>query len=144
MARDRMADAQGGRSYFQASNEDPRMARDQMAKQMESVGRRSLPMGPPPPTGVASYGVAPEGGESSIQAMEGTPEDRTRMEEAMAAATDRGAPPPPAPEGSLGAATGIQGDRMAAVMEQQRRQQMMPGRGPGMGRAFGRGRGPVY
>jgi hypothetical protein len=120
------------------------MGRDRLAQQMESVGRRSMPMGPPPPTGVASYGVAPEGGESSIQAMEGTPEDRTRMEEAMAAATERGANFDQPQRFEPDSATGIQGDRMAAVMEQQRRQQRMPGRGPGMGRAFGRGRGPVY
>lgn len=96
--------------------------------------RRSMAMGPPPPRGVASLGVGPvDTGESSIQAAEGTPEDRTRMEEAMAAATDRGArfeQPPPTP------ATGIDAGRAAMGYGRG-----LPPRGPMRGRSFGRGRG---
>jgi len=128
------ADVPGGESYIRAMDPgEAGDARNRMAQMMEASNfdRRSKAFGPPPPTGVASYGVAPEGGESSIQAMEDSPEARTRMEEAMAAASDRSrmAPAPPSSidpgRAAMGLGRGLPPGRMG-------------------GRSLGRGRGPVY
>jgi len=98
------------------------------------AGRRSLPMGPPPPAGVASLGVGPVGGDrmAAVSQME----NMRAADEQQQQAADQPAPSAPAPEGSIDPGRAAMG--LGRGLPPPRRP-MMP-----MRRPMGRGRGPIY
>lgn len=116
--------------------------RDRALQMEQMYGRRSKAFGPPPPTGVASYGVGPVGGAAG--ALEGGDYDRQQsqmdaaraIQEQQQQAADQPAPPAPAPEGSIDPGRAAMG--LGRGLPPPRRP-MMP-----MRRPMGRGRGPIY
>lgn len=154
----------GGQSSIRAI--EPGNMRERAAEMEQMYSRRSQPMGPPPPTGVASLGVGPVGNDRMMAAAQqqygaagggtgvgtiagGVPSEAgeydrqlSQVDSARAAAdqqqqaADQPAPPPPQPQSSIQAMEGGGMDRSRLMQEMQGRRQQM------QRRPYGRGRGP--
>jgi hypothetical protein len=143
-----------GKAYYgdqPAQDYDYAASKTAGQQKIADMFRRSQPMGPAPPTGVASYGVGPVGGGGSVgDAVAGVPSEsgeydrqQSQVDVARAAAdqqqeaADEPAPPPPQPQSSIQAMEGGGMDRSRLMQEMQGRRQMM------QRRPYGRGRGPA-